>query len=84
MVLRVVLVVGLRLGCLNHALLTAQAIDDARLPLAGGCANSIDPNSWQPHDENAQQRLPRTSGLPCWVACPAREPTRARSRPTST
>lgn len=42
--LPVVLVVGLRLGCLNHALLTAQAIDDARLPLAGWIANSIDPN----------------------------------------
>jgi dethiobiotin synthetase len=42
--LPVVLVVGLRLGCLNHALLTAQAIDDAHLPLAGWIANSIDPN----------------------------------------
>ena len=42
--LPVVLVVGLRLGCLNHALLTAQAIDDARLPLAGWIANAIDPD----------------------------------------
>ena len=44
MALPVVLVVGLRLGCLNHALLTAQAIDDARLPFAGWIANSIDPD----------------------------------------
>jgi dethiobiotin synthetase len=51
MALPVVLVVGLRLGCLNHALLTAQAIDDARLPLAGWIANSIDPNMAAP-DEN--------------------------------
>jgi dethiobiotin synthetase len=41
--LPVVLVVGLRLGCLNHALLTAQAIAAAGLPLAGWIANAIDP-----------------------------------------
>lgn len=42
--LPVVLVVGLRLGCLNHALLTAQAIDAAGLALAGWIANGIDPS----------------------------------------
>ncbi len=41
--LPIVLVVGLRLGCLNHALLTAQAIDVAGLRLAGWIANAIDP-----------------------------------------
>ena len=41
--LPVVLVVGLRLGCLNHALLTAQAIDRAGLTLAGWIASCIDP-----------------------------------------
>ncbi|HUQ29167.1 MAG TPA: dethiobiotin synthase [Usitatibacter sp.] len=41
--LPVVLVVGMRLGCLNHALLTADAIHAARLPFAGWIANSIDP-----------------------------------------
>lgn len=41
--LPVVLVVGLRLGCLNHALLTAQAIDASGLELAGWIANAIDP-----------------------------------------
>lgn len=40
--LPVVLVVGLRLGCLNHALLTAEAIDRAGLLLAGWIANPID------------------------------------------
>jgi dethiobiotin synthetase len=40
--LPVVLVVGLRLGCLNHALLTAQAIESAGLPFAGWIANGID------------------------------------------
>jgi dethiobiotin synthetase len=41
--LPVVLVVGLRLGCLNHAILTAGAIRAAGLELAGWIANTIDP-----------------------------------------
>ncbi len=41
--LPVVLVVGMRLGCLNHALLTAQAIEHAGLPFAGWIANTLDP-----------------------------------------
>ena len=40
--LPVILVVGLRLGCLNHALLTAQAVRANKLPLAGWVANAID------------------------------------------
>jgi dethiobiotin synthetase len=39
----VLLVVGLRLGCLNHALLTKRAIDASGAELAGWVANSIDP-----------------------------------------
>ncbi|MFT3906733.1 MAG: dethiobiotin synthase [Steroidobacteraceae bacterium] len=41
--LPVVLVVGLRLGCLNHAFLTAEAIRSRGLPFAGWIANAIDP-----------------------------------------
>ena len=41
--LPLVLVVGVRLGCLNHALLTAAAIHAAGLELAGWVANAIDP-----------------------------------------
>jgi dethiobiotin synthetase len=41
--LPVVLVVGLRLGCLNHALLTARAVTASGLALAGWIGNSIDP-----------------------------------------
>ena len=40
--LPVLLVVGVRLGCLNHALLTAEAILARRLTLAGWVANGID------------------------------------------
>ena len=42
--LPVLLVVGLRLGCLNHALLTVAAIRQRRLVLAGWIANQIDPD----------------------------------------
>jgi dethiobiotin synthetase len=35
--------VGIRLGCLSHALLTADAIQRSGLPLAGWIANPIDP-----------------------------------------
>ncbi len=40
----VILVVGLRLGCLNHALLTAQAIERSGLRLVGWVANAIEPH----------------------------------------
>lgn len=42
--LPVVLVVGLRLGCLNHARLSADAIMDDGLELAGWVANGVDPD----------------------------------------
>lgn len=45
--LPVILVVGIRLGCLNHALLTAQSIATRGLPLAGWIANRMDPG--MPH-----------------------------------
>ena len=48
--LPVVLVVGLRLGCLNHALLTARAIEAAGLHLAGWVANAIDPDMERVND----------------------------------
>lgn len=56
----VVLVVGLRLGCLNHALLTAEAIRADGLQLAGWVANAVDPDM-PCRDENIdtlRQRLP--------------------------
>ncbi|MDM4766522.1 dethiobiotin synthase [Pelomonas sp. SE-A7] len=41
--LPVILVVGLRLGCINHALLTAEAIRSRGLQLAAWVANTADP-----------------------------------------
>ncbi|WP_312979340.1 dethiobiotin synthase [Atlantibacter sp.] len=41
--LPVVMVVGIQEGCINHALLTAQAIASDGLPLVGWVANRINP-----------------------------------------
>ena len=41
--LPVILVVGIKLGCINHALLTALAVEAAGLRLAGWIANDIQP-----------------------------------------
>ncbi len=46
--LPVVLVVGLKLGCLNHAVLTAEAIRAAGLPLAGWVAAVWSRRCWCP------------------------------------
>jgi dethiobiotin synthetase len=58
--LPVIMVVGLRLGCINHALLTAEAIVARGLVLAGWVANQVDPDM-RFADENVaalQQRMP--------------------------
>jgi dethiobiotin synthetase len=49
--LPVVLVVGLRLGCLNHSLLTVESIRARGVRLAGWIANEIDPDMLA-RDEN--------------------------------
>lgn len=49
--LDVILVVGLRLGCLNHALLTAEAIQRRGLRLCGWVGNSVGP-AFERRDEN--------------------------------
>jgi dethiobiotin synthetase len=41
--LSVILVVGMRLGCLNHAVLTAECIRNDGLKIAGWVANQVDP-----------------------------------------
>ena len=40
----VILVVGMRLGCLNHALLTAETVAKDGLRVAGWVANRVDPD----------------------------------------
>lgn len=48
--LPVILVVGLRLGCINHALLTAEAIRASGCTLAGWVANTVDPQMALPQE----------------------------------
>jgi dethiobiotin synthetase len=43
--LPIILVVGIRLGCINHALLTVEAIKQSGLPLMGWVANNIEINA---------------------------------------
>lgn len=51
--LPLVLVVGMRLGCLNHALLTVEAIDARGLRLAGWIANHVEAEM-EAAEENVQ------------------------------
>jgi len=65
--LPVVLVVGLRLGCINHALLSAEAIRARGLRLAGWVANTVDPAMLHRDDNLATLRheLRRHWQTPC-------------------
>lgn len=57
--LPVIMVVGMKLGCLNHALLTVQAIEQQGLVLAGWIANFVAPNMHEAQANLAslQQRI---------------------------
>jgi dethiobiotin synthetase len=59
----VILVVGLRLGCLNHALLTVESIERRGLRLCGWVANSID-LAFERRQENISS-LQRRISAPC-------------------
>lgn len=61
--LPVVMVVGIRLGCLNHALLTAEAVARSGLPLAGWVANRIDPDC-ELAERNVQALAERLGSAP--------------------
>ncbi len=66
--LPVLLVVGMRLGCINHARLSARVIQDDGARLVGWIANEVDPHMAR-RDENfalLSARLP----VPCWGRLP--------------
>jgi dethiobiotin synthetase len=67
--LTVVLVVGLRLGCINHSLLSAQAIRADGLPLAGWIGNRIDPG-FEHAEETIEILRQRLSPTPCLGVLP--------------
>jgi dethiobiotin synthetase len=70
-------VVGVRLGCINHAVLTAEAIARDGLALAGRVANLVDPATSR-LDENLAtlaERLP--------APCLGRVPRLAEASPAA-
>jgi dethiobiotin synthetase len=77
--LPVVLVVGMRLGCISHALLTAEAIAARGLHLAGWVANRVDPDM-SFADENIaaiRDRLKRQHDAPLLGIVPHLNPVSA-------
>ncbi|ASM50040.1 dethiobiotin synthetase [Pseudoalteromonas espejiana DSM 9414] len=58
--LPVVLVVGMKLGCLNHALLTAAHMQSLGINCVGWIANQVDPNmdEYQANLDSLKERLP--------------------------
>ena len=66
--LPVVLVVGMRLGCINHARLTTRAIVDDGFALVGWIANHVDP-AMERQDENFEILTTRMQA-PCWGRLP--------------
>ncbi|BAN46209.1 dethiobiotin synthase [Metapseudomonas resinovorans] len=75
--LPVILVVGVRLGCINHALLTAEAIQRDGLVLAGWVANVVDPATSRLEENLAtlSERLP--------APCLGRVPRLAEATPAA-
>jgi dethiobiotin synthetase len=72
--LPVILVVGIKLGCINHALLTAAAVQSAGLRLAGWVANNVQ----QPGRRHAEYLATLRERLPApmlgeipWLTDPA-------------
>jgi dethiobiotin synthetase len=66
--LPVILVVGLRLGCINHALLTAEALRARGLILTAWVANTVDPD--QAHVADNLRALQAGLQAPCLAHLP--------------
>jgi len=75
--LPVILVVGVRLGCINHAVLSAEAIQRDGLMLAGWVANIVDPQTSRLEENLATlaERLP--------APCVGRVPRLAHATPAA-
>ncbi|MFY8328849.1 dethiobiotin synthase [Pseudoalteromonas sp. ZZD1] len=71
--LPVILVVGMKLGCLNHALLTAAHMQSLGINCVGWIANQVDPtmDEYQANLDSLKARLP----FPILAICPYSEQT---------
>jgi dethiobiotin synthetase len=70
--LPIVLVVGIRLGCINHALLTKLALESHGARVAGWIANTIDPV--MPRQKENLETLSRALGEPPLAVVPSLPP----------
>ena len=77
--LPVIMVVGMRLGCLNHAMLTAQAISHSGLSLHGWVANQLTPTPMPYYDQNLQT-LKQSINAPLLAELPYHDDALSRSR----
>ena len=75
----VILVVGMRLGCINHALLTVESIVARNLTLAGWVANCIDPHmtAFEPNLSLLLEKIP----APCLGVVPFQDPLQVDAVP---
>lgn len=78
--LPVILVVGMRLGCLNHALLTVRAIADQQLECAGWVANVLDADMPALQENIAALRERIAAPLLGVIPCQARPDERAAAQ----
>jgi dethiobiotin synthetase len=75
--LPVILVVGVRLGCINHALLTVESIQAKELTLAGWVANIMDPEMLELDANLATLR--QSIDAPCIGVVPHMRPVSAEA-----
>lgn len=63
--LSVIIVIGNKLGCINHALLTIEAVQKRQLAIHGLIFNTIDPKCSEDICENNRETILKFSNLPC-------------------
>jgi dethiobiotin synthetase len=78
--LPVIMVVGLRLGCLNHALLTRDGIHARGLPFGGWIANRL--QAEMPHADANIETLTSRFGMPPLCVIPVGTDSRSSPSPT--
>lgn len=69
--LPIIMVVGIRLGCINHALLTVKAIESTGLKLQGWIANHIE---FSEQSSEIMQTLTQQIVVPCLGCIPTLKP----------
>jgi dethiobiotin synthetase len=71
------MVAGLKLGGLNHALLTAEALEQRRLPVAGWVANQVETDMLEVENNlaslKARIRFPFLGYIPVFQKNPSAE-----------